>query len=181
MKKKEVGKFDFLKEQVGVLEAVIGSHCSENMGNIYSNHLNTWILNSMGVWYSNSKVKWLGQPFKYRTFWNINRLFLSDFQSTIQMPDHLTTGHKSTIWKPDKCSIRSGYFSNFSASAFNILLTLSRVFDFLTFSATIPPDQSPSSNVVTSGCGGVSSAISFARKMELRAIFVLTTERSQTK
>ena len=41
MKKKEVGKFDFLKEQVGVLEAVIGSHCSENMGNIYSNHLNT--------------------------------------------------------------------------------------------------------------------------------------------
>ena len=34
-----------------------------------------WILDSMGVWYSNGKVKWLGGPFKYRTFGTINRLF----------------------------------------------------------------------------------------------------------
>ena len=29
----------------------------------------------MGVHYSNVKVMWLGRPFKYRTFWTINRLF----------------------------------------------------------------------------------------------------------
>ena len=33
-----------------------------------------WLL---GVRYSNGKVPWLGGPFKYRTFWTINRLFSS--------------------------------------------------------------------------------------------------------
>ena len=42
----------------------------------YSNHLNTkhlnigfiWIPDSMGVWYSNGSVTWLGRQFGYRTF-----------------------------------------------------------------------------------------------------------------
>ena len=42
----------------------------------YSNHLNTkhpntrfiWILDSMGVWYSNGSVTWLGRQYEYRTF-----------------------------------------------------------------------------------------------------------------
>ena len=37
-------------------------------------HLNIgfiWILESMGVWYSNGKVTRLGRPFKYRTFWTL--------------------------------------------------------------------------------------------------------------
>ena len=57
--------------------------------------------NSMGVRYSNGKVTWLGGPFEYRTFRTINRLFQSGFQTTIWIPDHLTTRHKSTIWIPD--------------------------------------------------------------------------------
>ena len=49
-------------------------------------HLNTrfiWIQDSMGVWYSNGKVTWLGGPFKYRTFWTINTLF------SVRFSDHL--------------------------------------------------------------------------------------------
>ena len=49
----------------------------------YNSHLNTlhlktafiWILDSMGVWYSNGKVKWLGRPSKHLTFWTINKLY----------------------------------------------------------------------------------------------------------
>ena len=80
----------------------------------YSNHLNTeplttkfiWILDCMGVWYSNGKVMWLGGPFKYQIFWIMNRLFQSSFQTTIQIPDHLTTKYKSTIWILDLSSIQ---------------------------------------------------------------------------
>ena len=50
-----------------------------------------WILDSMGVWYSNGKVTWLGRPFEYQTFCTINRLFQSGFQNTIWIPD----------WQPD--------------------------------------------------------------------------------
>ena len=75
----------------------------------YSYHLNTkhlnttfiWILDSMGVRYSNGKVTWLGGRFEYQTFWTINRLFQSGFQTTIWISDHLATGQKSTIWIPD--------------------------------------------------------------------------------
>ena len=42
---------------------------------------NTWIPDSMGVRYSNGN-KWLGGPFKYRTFWTINRLF------SVRFSDH---------------------------------------------------------------------------------------------
>ena len=45
---------------------------------------------------------WLGRPFEYRTFWAINRLFQSGFQTTIWIPNHLANGHKSTISIPDK-------------------------------------------------------------------------------
>ena len=55
--------------------------------------LNTWIPDNMGVQYSNGKVMWLHGPFEYRIFWTINRLFQSDFQTTIWIPNHLTTGH----------------------------------------------------------------------------------------
>ena len=179
---KEVGKFNFLRSKWGSsrqwLGAIALKVCETCTLTIWIG--NTWIPDSMGVPYSNGKVTWLGQPFKYRTFWNIKRLFLSNFHPPFKC---------RTIWQPDtnlpfenQTSAVFGWMdSNFSANAFNLLLTLSRVFDFLTFFAMIPPDQSPRSNVVTSGCSGVSSAISFARKMELRAIFVLTTERSQTK
>ena len=40
-------------------------------------HLDTrfyWILDSMGVLYSNAKVTWLGKSFEYRAFWTMNRL-----------------------------------------------------------------------------------------------------------
>ena len=47
----------------------------------------------MGVRYSNGKVMWLGRPFACRTFWTINRLFQSGFQTTIWIPDHLTSRH----------------------------------------------------------------------------------------
>ena len=40
----------------------------------------------MEVQYSNGK--W---PFENRTFWTINRLFQSGFQTTSQIPDHMTT------------------------------------------------------------------------------------------
>ena len=55
----------------------------------------------MSVCYSNGKVTWLGGPLKYWTFWTINRLFQLGLQTTIWIPDHLTTGQKYTIWKPD--------------------------------------------------------------------------------
>ena len=56
----------------------------------YSNHLNTvhlnarffWILDSMGVQYSNGKVTWLGRLFKYQAFCTINRLF------SVRFSDH---------------------------------------------------------------------------------------------
>ena len=35
----------------------------------------TWIPNSMGVLYSNGKLKSLSGPFEYQTFWTINKLF----------------------------------------------------------------------------------------------------------
>ena len=60
---------------------------------LISEQLNTgfiWILGSMGVRYSNGKVRWLGGPFKYQTFWTINRLIWSSFQTTILLPDHFT-------------------------------------------------------------------------------------------
>ena len=54
-----------------------------NLFFIYSFHMNTrhlntwftWILDAIGVRYSNGKVMWLGGPFEYRTFWTINKLF----------------------------------------------------------------------------------------------------------
>ena len=72
---------------------------------MYSNHLNTKHLNtgfiripdSMGVQYSNGKVTWFCRPFEYQTFWTINRLFPSGFQTTIWKTVHLTTEHISTI------------------------------------------------------------------------------------
>ena len=45
-----------------------------------------WIPDTMGVWYSNGKVMWLGWSFEYRTFWTINRLFSFQFSDC-----HLTT------------------------------------------------------------------------------------------
>ena len=54
----------------------------------------------MGVRYLNGLVTWLDQTFKYRTFWTINRLFSVRFSDHIPIPDHLTTRHKPTIWKP---------------------------------------------------------------------------------
>ena len=48
---------------------------------------NTRIPDSMGVRYSNGKVTWLGGPFKYQTFWTINRLFSVRFSD-----HHLNTG-----------------------------------------------------------------------------------------
>ena len=41
----------------------------------------------MSVRYSNGKVTWLRGPFKYRTFWTINRLFFSPVSD-----HHLNTG-----------------------------------------------------------------------------------------
>ena len=55
--------------------------------------LNTWIPDSMGVWYSKGKVTWLGEAFKYRTFWTINRLFsvrFSDHYSNTRLFDNRT-------------------------------------------------------------------------------------------
>ena len=85
----------------------------------HSNHLNTGHLNtrfiqipdSIGVWYSNSLVMWLGWPFEYWKFWTINRLF------SVQFSDHhLYTGqfdnwtqiyHLNTalvlVWYSDGC------------------------------------------------------------------------------
>ena len=37
----------------------------------------------------------------YLTFSTINTLFQSSFYTTIQIPNHLTTGHKSIIWIPE--------------------------------------------------------------------------------
>ena len=56
-----------------------------------------WIPDSLGVRYSNGKITWLGRPPENWTFWTINRHYQSGFQITIRIPDHLTTGHKSTI------------------------------------------------------------------------------------
>ena len=41
----------------------------------YSGTVNIWIPDSMGVWYSNGEVTWIGRPFKYHTFWTTKRLF----------------------------------------------------------------------------------------------------------
>ena len=49
-----------------------------------------WITNlSAGLDYfiSTGKIKWIGGPFKYRTFWPMNRLLQSGFQITIWQPD----------------------------------------------------------------------------------------------
>ena len=56
----------------------------------------TWLLNGIGVLYSNGIVTWLGCPFQYWTFWTINRLLQSSFQNIIWIPDHLTTYHLNT-------------------------------------------------------------------------------------
>ena len=64
----------------------------------YSNHMNTkhmnnrfiWLPDSMGVWYSNGKVKWLGRPFKSWTFWTIYRFF------SVQL-----SGHHLKTWPFD--------------------------------------------------------------------------------
>ena len=40
----------------------------------------------------NGKVTWLGGPLEYPTFWAINRLFQSGFETTIK---------RKTIWPPD--------------------------------------------------------------------------------
>ena len=45
---------------------------------------------------------WLGRPFEYQIFWTQTRFFQSSFQTTIWIPDHLTTWHKFTIWIPDR-------------------------------------------------------------------------------
>ena len=71
----------------------------------YSNYLNTGHPNSGFIWLPDTEcplfkcwITWLCKPFEYWTFWITNRLFQSGFQTTIWKVDHLTTGHKSTIW-----------------------------------------------------------------------------------
>ena len=50
----------------------------------------TRIPDSMGVRNSNGQVTWLGRPLEYQTFWTINRLFQSGFQTTFWIPNQLT-------------------------------------------------------------------------------------------
>ena len=81
----------------------------------YSNHLNTehqntrfmWILDSMGVRYSNGKVMWLGGPFENRTFWTINGLFSvrcsGYYSNTRPFDKHTQIYHSNTrlVWHSD--------------------------------------------------------------------------------
>ena len=55
-------------------------------------------LASMGVRYPNGKVTLYFGP--------QTGFFQSGFQTTIQLPDHLTTGHKSTILMPNQSGIQ---------------------------------------------------------------------------
>ena len=70
----------------------------------YSNHLNTRE-------YGCPVFKWLShmtcQTIQIPNIFDLNQAFFqSDFQTTIQTQDHLTTGHKTTIWIPDLSSIQ---------------------------------------------------------------------------
>ena len=51
-----------------------------------------WIHDRMGVWYSKGKVTGLVGPFKYWTFWTINRLFCPVFIPSFEY---------EIIWQPD--------------------------------------------------------------------------------
>ena len=81
-------------------------HYTCNWAFEYQTTVTIWLLDiwipasnyTMGVWYSNGLVMWLGRPLENWTFWTINKLFQSGFQTTIWILDHLTTPHKSTIW-----------------------------------------------------------------------------------
>ena len=47
------------------------------------------------------------QTIQIPNIFDLNQAFFqSDFQTTIQTQDHLTTGHKTTIWIPDLSSIQ---------------------------------------------------------------------------
>ena len=68
---------------------------SVKLNKLYSNHLNTqhmnprfiWIPDSMGVWYLNGKVTWLGIPFDYRNILDHKQAFSVWFSD-----QHLSTG-----------------------------------------------------------------------------------------
>ena len=42
-----------------------------------------WILDSMGFWYSNGKVKWLGRPFKYQIIWQPDTNLPFEYQTSL--------------------------------------------------------------------------------------------------